>query len=178
MARTTPMLAILSLWIGSGLGCASKNGSGDTGDEAASDAADGGDDATSGTLEIRFEMDPDLITAMDEPAAGLFQGQIYDAEEVTALGPEDDATILDAFEVNLDMGDGQTSTGIVHTTVQLDVPYAVVLGFLDSDGNATASENEPDGGDPVTLPGPNTFEVVFGQSMAVTVDFGLLYPGG
>jgi len=143
----------------------------------ADDTADSDLVATTGSLDIRFAMDPNLITSMDEPAAGRFVGDVYNADEVGALGPEPGAEALETISVDVDLGDGQQETGILIRTMELDVPFVTVLGYLDSDGNRASTDEMPDAADPVTLPGPNTFEVIFGQTTAVTVEFGILFPG-
>jgi hypothetical protein len=129
-----------------------------------------------GQIAIRYTIDPDIVDVMGEPARGVFYGQIFDADEVTALGPEEGAEPLDAIEHALDLGDGSVPTEILHTSVPIGLDEVVVLGFLDSDGNGSDMDYEPDGGDPVTLPGANEFDVEMGSTVSVTVDFGMLYP--
>ena len=140
------------------------------------DKADSGTPISSGQVAVRYTIDPDLVAVMDEPARGVFYGQIFDADVVSALGPDDGAQPLDQIEHSLDMGDGTIPTELLHTSVPLTIDEVVILGFLDSDENAGETGNDPDGGDPVTLPGENSFDVVLGATTAVTVEFGMLYP--
>jgi len=137
---------------------------------------DTGEESPAGQIAVRFSIDPDLVDVMDESARGVFYGQVFDAEQVTALGPDDGAEVLDSIEHQIDLGSGSVATEIMYTSVPLTVPEVAVLGFLDSDTNAPSTDMGPDGGDPVTLPSENRFDVQFGSTTAVTVEFGMLYP--
>jgi len=138
--------------------------------------SDTGEATPTGQIAIRMSIDPDLVDVMNEPAWGVFYGQIFNAEEVDALGPKAGATELDSIEHELNLDDGVEASDIFHTSVPLAVEEVVVLGFLDSDENADESDMGPDGGDPVTLPAQNSFDVTFGAVSAVTVELGMLYP--
>jgi hypothetical protein len=137
---------------------------------------DTGELPMTGKISLRYSIDPDLVDVMDESARGVFYGQIFDADQVTALGPDEGAEPLDSVEHQVDLGDGTIPTELRHTSVPLTVDKVVVLGFLDSDENAAETGMDPDGGDPVTLPGENSFDVVMDATTAVTVELGMLYP--
>lgn len=138
------------------------------------DTADTGDTAASGpgTLLLTFAMDSDYIDSMDEPPLGTFYGSIFYGDEVDSLGPIDGAEALEDVTVeDIDLSDGGP-TGVLYTTGELPLTEVVILGFLDSDAN---TDGGPDGGDPVTLPSDNDFDVAPGET-TVEVYFGLLNP--
>lgn len=113
---------------------------------------------------------PNLV----DPLSGTIYGSIYRLAEVGVTGPRDGAEAVADVEVQS-----------VDLTVDLEsaaswseappVPdFYVFLGFFDVDGNH-AGAYEPDAGDPVTLANSNDFEVVEGESLAVVVQFDLVY---
>ncbi|MDP6943632.1 MAG: hypothetical protein QF464_05735 [Myxococcota bacterium] len=67
---------------------------------------DTGTPILAGKLALRYTIDPDFVDVMAEPARGVFYGRIFNAEQVTALGPDDGAEPLDEIEHALDLGDG------------------------------------------------------------------------
>jgi hypothetical protein len=109
---------------------------------------------------------------MDIPPAGLFLGEIYDAEDVTGLGPNDGAVPITDFSVTLDLAIDGTPSDVVYTTPLFEVAEVTVLGTLDVDESGDAS-----GGDPITLPHQTSFDVLEGTS-EVIVELNMLYPGG
>ena len=130
-----------------------------------------------GTLALRFSMDPDYIEIMDEEPSGPFWGSIFDSDQVSGVGPEDGAEVLGTIEVesfSLDPAGG--STEVLFQTEALPNIKVVILGFLDSDGNADITDPDPDDGDPVTLPGDNRFTVVSDVETEIDVYFGFLNP--
>jgi hypothetical protein len=139
-----------------------------------SDASDGEDSPVASVLRLSFEIDPDYRDVMDEPAVGNFWGDVYNADEVSSVGPDDGAVALAALYVaNLDLtGD---ATDVLLETEEITAVSVVILGFLDSDANANPDSPGPDQRDPVTLPGQNRTDLVAG-STDVTVFFGLLNP--
>ena len=128
----------------------------------------------SGRIALRYAIDPDLVSSMDEPARGVFYGQIFDARQVTAAGPEDGAEPLDDVEHSLDLGDGTIPTELLYTSVPMTIEEVVVVGFLDSDENAGETGNAADSGDPITLTADNRFTVILDVTTASTVGFGRL----
>ena len=150
---------------------------------ACSGGKDGGDDtgggepaATTGTLALSFAIDADYAEAMDEPPVGRFWATIWKGEEVDNLGPMEGAEGLeDVYLDALDLPVDGTATEVLYTTGPLS-GEVVVLGFLDSDGNADPDDADPDSGDPVTLPHQDRFTVVNGAETTVEVYFGFVYP--
>ena len=59
------------------------------------------------------------------------------------------------------------------TISDLPVTEVVVLGFLDSDGNADPANPNPDAKDPVTLPSDNDFDVVEDEDTTARIYFGI-----
>ena len=135
------------------------------------------DGSGKGTLSFQFAMDTDYMAAMDEPAEGNFYGSLYLAEEVTGIGPVEGAIALSSLDVeNIVLPTDGSSTDIMITISDLPVTEVVVLGFLDSDGNADLSNPNPDAKDPVTLPSDNDFDVVEDQDTTVRIYFAFLNP--
>ena|GEM_PF-5400793 len=137
---------------------------------------DTGELPVTGQLSIRYSIDSDLIDGMEEPARGVFYGEIFDAEDVTALGPDPGAEALDGIEHALDLGDGTVPTELLYTSIPLQNTKVVIVGFLDSDENAGDLGMSQDAGDPIALPEDNEFDVVMERSTAVTVHLGMLHP--
>lgn len=156
-------------------GC-EKAGSGDTAADKGEATEDpGGSPETTfgnGTLGLRFSIDDDVAESMDVPPAGVFFGEIYDAEDVTGLGPNDGAVALTGFTVTLDLAVDGTHSDVVYTTPLFEIAEVTVLGALDVDESGDAS-----GGDPITLPHLTSFDVLEGTS-EVVVELNMLYPGG
>ena len=128
-----------------------------------------------GTLAMRFDIDHDYRDAMEEAALGPFEGAFWRADQVDALGPMEGAEDLGGISVaEVDLtGD---PTAVLFTSLDLPPIEVVVLGFVDSDGNAAEGDGGPDKKDPVTLPNENRFQVVSGAETEVTVYFGFLHP--
>jgi hypothetical protein len=121
----------------------------------------------SGRLALRYTISPALVEQMEEPARGVFYGQLFDAET--------GETLLDSVEHHLDLGDGTIPTDLLHTTVPITVQEVVVMGFLDSDANAGETGMGEDAGDPVALPEDNRLAVIIDSTNAVTVLLGALH---
>jgi hypothetical protein len=129
-----------------------------------------------GTLAARFTIDDDWRAAMDEPAAGPFRGSAYLSDEVTAIGPDEGAeSVADVFVEAVDLTSG-APTEILWRSEALPVGWVTILGFLDSDGNATPGSEDPDERDPVTLPNENEFEVLEDVETEISIHFGFLNP--
>ncbi len=156
--------------------CAAPSGNDDD-DSAAADDDDSTPEPTEGRLVISFRIDEDWFNAMDEPAIGPFAGTIFDSEDVTGVGPDDEAREYgDVYVKEVDLTDGDFTTEVLVTTDLLPATWVTILGFLDSDGNSTPEDGGPDDGDPVTLPNSNEFLVVAGEDTAAEVYFGFLNP--
>ena len=129
-----------------------------------------------GTLALTFRIDADQMSLMDEDPVGVFYGSFWRGSEVSSLGPDDGAEDLGGIEVNVDLRPDGGPTGVLFTSGPLPAEEIVVLGFLDTDGNADPAAPEPDAKDPVTLPNDNDFDVVGDAETTVEVFFGLLNP--
>ncbi len=138
------------------------------------DGTDGEDSPVTSVLRLSFDIDADYRDVMDEPAQGNFWGDVYHADEVSSVGPDEGAVALASLYVaDIDLtGD---ATGILLETEAITAVSVIILGFLDSDGNANPDGPGPDQRDPVTLPGQNRTDLMAG-STDVTVFFGLLNP--
>ncbi len=148
---------------------------GDDDDSAAGDDDDAA--PTTGTLAVSFRIDEDWAAEMDEPAIGGFWGSIYLSEQVSGIGPDDDAEVLGDIHVEtVDMTGDDFTTGVLHVTDELPAGWVVILGFVDSDGNSTEDDRGPEDGDPVTLPNDNQFEVIAGEESPAEVFFNFLNP--
>jgi hypothetical protein len=159
------------------------------GDKADDDTSSGGDSAAAtddtaaaddtpptGQLALTFAIDTDYRDLMQEPASGSFWGSFYDADDVTGVGPNDGAEALGSIYIEQIDLTGAQPTGVLFTSEALTAKKVVVLGFMDSDGNADVDDPDPDEKDPVTVPGDNRFTIVDGEVTEVQVFFGLLRP--
>ncbi len=129
--------------------------------------------AGNGQIALRFAIDDDLAASMDVPPEGIFLGEIYDAEDVSAVGPADGAIPLEALHIPLNLNVDGSASEVQHTSGILAPSEVTVLGTPDVDGSGGAS-----GGDPVTIPSGNTFDILDGLTGEVTVQFTMAYPGG
>lgn len=129
-----------------------------------------------GVLAVTFRINTDYQDLMQEPAVGMFYGSFWYGDDVSAIGPAAGAVDLGGFEVMVDLTDGGGPTEVLYTSDLLPAEEIVILGFLDSDGNADPVSPNPDDKDPVTLPGDNDFDVVGDAVTTVEVYFGLLNP--
>jgi hypothetical protein len=154
------------------LACSGSDPAGDTGA-----SADGGAASGPGVLALSFGIDLDYRDVMDEPAVGSFWGTIYLADDVSGIGPVDGAQDFGGVYVEtVDLSGETGATETLFTSADIDAAEVVVLGFLDSDGNADSADPGPDESDPVTLPADNKFDVVPGATTDVQVWLGFLNP--
>ena len=122
------------------------------------------------TLHLSFDLDPDLIPTMAEPAAGIFRGSIFAENDASAVGPNAGAVPLTDFESDpLDFGTTGGLQANKATVGPIDAQIVWILGCLDSDGN------ECDQNDPITIPNENKFQVLPGDG-DYTVKMSLLNP--
>ena len=130
-----------------------------------------------GALALTFAMDTDYMDLMQEEPTGSFHGAFWRGDEVSSIGPEDGAESLGSIFVEgiVLPADGSPTT-ILFTQEGLPAEEVVVLGFLDSDGNADPEDPSPDAKDPVTLPSDNDFDVIGGETTEARVFFGFLNP--
>lgn len=129
-------------------------------------------DATvTGSLALSLAMEADYIPSMDEPPVGTFRAAVFRGEDVTAIGPNEDAVSLHEIEVaNVDLtGDGGP-VDLATTVADLPACRVVILGCLDSDLNDCELH------DAITLPNDNGFVVIGGATTPAQVFLGLLNP--
>lgn len=137
-----------------------------------------------GKLALKFEMDEALWNRWgpEDRAVGRVVLTIWDADDVSAVGPRDGAVGLDENVIvpTVDLSDAGGPTAVRYTSAPLPVAdlasgKVAVLGFMDSDSNYSDFLS-PDTNDPMTLPKDNTFQVIEGTTTTVTVYFGVLVP--
>lgn len=132
---------------------------------------------TGASLRVTFSIAPNVAANMDEPAEGPFLGEVYRAEDVGALGPENGAEPLASIFVdNVVLPADGSPTGVLFEQQPVPPLNVVILGFLDTDGNNDPNDPGPDADDPVTLPGDNEFQLQPDVPNTVEVRFGLLNP--
>ena len=154
------------------MACSGAESAGDSGA-----AGDGGASAGPGTLAVSFAIDLDYRDVMDEPAVGPFWGTIYLADDVSGVGPVDGAQEFGSVYVeSVDLSGDAGASATLFTSDPIDATEVVILGFLDSDGNADTAAPDPDDRDPVTLPADNKFTVVPDATTDVQVWLGFLNP--
>jgi hypothetical protein len=136
-------------------------------------ACGGGGGSSDGSAELTFAVSqtvrqsPNLV----DPLQGTIYGGVFFAVDVTSTGPVDGAEPLQYVTLpNVDLDAATQTTPIVVEDMPAD-DY-VFLGFFDLDGNG-ASQQYPDAGDAVTLPGGG-FAVESGAMAAVAVQFDLV----
>ncbi len=128
-----------------------------------------------GTLALSFAIDDDYFDAMEEPATGPFRATIYNADDVSGIGPADGAREYGDIVVDtVDLTTGEP-TAVLLVTDPMPNVWVTILGFMDSDGNSVEPHG-PDRKDPVTLPNDNEFLVVHDAETPAQVFFGLLNP--
>ena len=154
------------------LACTTPGDPGDTGTEDTAQAAPG-----EGAIALTFAMDTDYMALMEEEASGSFYGAFWRGEEVSSIGPEEGAVSLGSIRVDgITLPADGSATAVLYTHEGLPAEEVVVLGFLDSDGNADLDSPSPDSKDPVTLPGDNDFDIAGGETPEARVFFGFLNP--
>ena len=137
----------------------------------------GSTEALRGRFRLRFDAS-DTVRESDrltDPLRGDVWGSVYRAEDVTIGGPREGAEPVASFAFE-DVDATVPGEGMEYLLPdELPVGEYQILGFMDTDGNG-AETQDPDEGDPVTLP-------IGGYTMAcaeqlVVVEFALLLPAG
>lgn len=131
-----------------------------------------------GRFVLRFRASTTVVDDpnRDGPLAGRVVGSIYKASDVTIVGPKDGATPVASFDLpDVDLGtEDFTSTKTYPIAMDLPAGSYQILGFLDADKNASATDPEPDTFDPVFIPiGAYDLEC---QTQPTDVEFALLLP--
>jgi len=96
---------------------------------------------------------------------------LFFTPDVTLTGPVEGAEEFGGLELDVDLTVDEVSAES-WATDPLEPQSYTWLGFFDLDGNGAGGE--PDGGDPVTLPTTNTFEIVAGETLEFTIVFDLV----
>lgn len=125
----------------------------------------------SGTLAITFKMSEQDVRRMDEPPKGTFYGSIYRAEDVADGEAVDGAEPLESLRLqDVDIPpEGGRPTRQSWLSEALPAGGVIILGFLDSDGNASGGDPAPDDGDPRSRDVDNAFLVIANVERAAEV---------
>lgn len=130
-----------------------------------------------GRLSLLFAIDPGYVPLMDEPPVGKFWGSLFDAADVSSIGPNPGASPwLPVTVERLTLPIDGTPTALLASIDAIPAGGVAILGFVDSDNNADPAAPLPDHNDPVTLPFENEFVVKPDANNVARVYFGLLYP--
>ena len=160
-----------TLLVVAALGCSDSSSPADTAAPVADVAA------PSGSLVLNFSTTNTVRKSpnLEDPLLGTVYGSVYLAEDVTLTGPREGAeaavTGITVEQVDLRTKDVSDESW---TSPPLPPGEYMFLGMLDVDDNAAQTDNDPDTGDPVTLP-INKFIIEQGVQAAVTVPFDLVY---
>jgi hypothetical protein len=128
-----------------------------------------------GHLSISFDIGAEVVSAMaSEAPVGRFNGALFRADDVDLLGPKEGVTALQPIAVEVDLREERPTPPLL-TSHDVAPQPVVVLGFLDTDGNADPQHPMPDHGDPCTLPGDNEFDVMPSGATPATVVLGILF---
>lgn len=141
-------------------------------------AAQGSVRAPSGRLHLKFRMSSTVANdrSKDGPLEGRVVGAIYRASDVTITGPNDGAVPVADFDLPFVEMEAYESVETYEIPVDLSAGDYQILGFMDIDGNASATAPEPDVHDPVFIPiGAYTLECA---AQVVDVEFAILLPEG
>lgn len=129
-----------------------------------------------GTVQFGFSVS-DMVrnsANLKSPLNGIVYGNIFLQEDVSVTGPRSGAMEYADVQVSsVDLRTAATSEA-KWTSPTLEAGKYVFLGFYDVNGNG-ATVNQPDPGDPVTLPTANRFEILDGQQVKRSVVFELVY---
>jgi hypothetical protein len=105
---------------------------------------------------------------------GTIYGDLYPSEDVSVVGPSDEAVAVASIAQAVDLSSTDVS-GTLWTSPELKPGRYTFLGFFDVNDKSTAAKRRPQTGDPVTLPFTNKFGVESGKPLSGTVYFDLLY---
>jgi hypothetical protein len=128
-----------------------------------------------GTATLRFSATSTVRSSMNliDPLKGIVYGSLFLSEDVAVTGPRDGSPSFANVEVAIDL-DAADPSEATWTSPPLELNRYVFLGFFDVDGNG-AEINDPDPGDPVTLPFTNQFDIEENKESSATVNFDLVY---
>lgn len=130
-----------------------------------------------GTAKLNFKLSDDVRMNLG-PAGTTIQGTVYGdlflAEDVSVIGPSDDAMHFGSVAVKIDLTTAQISADN-YVSMPLAPNRYNFLGYFDIGDKTPADNPNPISGDPVTLAVSNRFDVTANQQAAYTVTFDLIY---
>lgn len=129
----------------------------------------------SGTAALRFSATSTVRSNMNlvDPLKGIVYGSLFLSEDVAVTGPREGSPSFASIEIAIDL-DAADPSEASWTSPNLEPNRYVFLGFFDVDGNG-ASTQEPEPGDPVTLPFTNQFQIEENKETPTTVNFDLVF---
>jgi hypothetical protein len=122
------------------------------------------------TDSVRTDISPTGMT----PIKGTIYGELFLAEDVTAVGPIDEAKPYGSVTVPIDLTSMQVSSGS-WTSMEFEPNRYSFLGYLDLGDKSKPENRSPASGDPVTLPFTNRFDIEANKQTEYTVTFDLLF---
>jgi hypothetical protein len=127
-----------------------------------------------GRLLVQFTPTDDVRASANlvEPLRGTIRGAIYRADDVEVFGPIEGAEPLESITME-DVDLTEVGSVAEYATGDLPAGDVKVLAFFDLDPDVSPAPDEPDEGDPVTVP-LGSQRVVSGETSAVTVTFDLV----
>jgi hypothetical protein len=116
-------------------------------------AAVGSVKADAGRLVVDAQLDPSLVTlgGFAVPLSGNVHASIYRSEDVTLLGPNEDAVAVATFTI-ADVALGSEVPVGRFVSEELPAGTYMVLGFFDVGGDSDPENPRPLGGEPISLP--------------------------
>jgi hypothetical protein len=130
--------------------------------------------ADTGQFEVTFDTQDGLRTSanLDGEFIGPVSGSVFRDEDVTLFGPEEGAEPVAEFNFDrIDLREGPDGPYLIDAT--LPAGDYQLLGFMDTDGNAEATDG-PDLNDPIMI--PSRAAVLQCEVQRITVRFPLLLP--
>lgn len=132
--------------------------------------------AAPGKAQLKFKLKDNVRTAISPTGMtdikGTVYGDIFLSEDVSLVGPSDEAMDFGAVAVAIDLTTMQISTQSFNTADLAPNRYTF-LGFFDLGDKTKPEKRDPQTGDPVTLPLTNKFEIEAGKQTELTVVFDL-----
>lgn len=132
--------------------------------------------AAPGKAQLKFSLKDNIRTAISPSGMtdikGTVYGDIFLSEDVSLVGPSDEAMDFGSVAVAIDLTTMQVSTQ-AFTTVDLAPNRYTFLGFFDLGDKTMPSKRDPQTGDPVTLPLTNKFTIESNKQSELTVVFDL-----
>jgi hypothetical protein len=131
-------------------------------------------EAEEGRFSVTFDAGSNIrnSTSLDGELRGMIYGSVFRAEDVTLAGPKEGAASLASFSFEVDLREAADGPHLIDTA--LPAGDYQLLGFLDTDANATPGSPDPDLNDPVLIPG-RAFKLSCAEQ-AITARFAILLP--